>query len=369
MELVVVAEPHPDAGLLEVVAHGNLFFDKRHNLLFLEAEERLFVHLQGLLQGIQLTGEGLREAVFLQRLFHLVKQGPGRRAVVELLVLGKGDKLLIVREMEVLQGGDALVCPHIVQGVLLDDTAVYQRVGEAGVFVRLHNEIRGDAAAVAHGTAVGGGEGVRERVRNVAHGAVFVTVRVVDGLHASARRGIILGRSELELAVVGQGTDALHQALPVGARADDGGAVVVLQGAGDNFRGRCRGIIDQYHDGNFRVYGVCGGLVHLLRGGFALGADHHRAFGDEQRDNVHGLSHDAAAVAAKIQYQTLHSFGFQLFISVADLLPHAFREFAQVDVSVGLVEHAGVLHGRQDDAPAHYRNLQHVAGFPAFSCA
>ena len=137
--------------------------------------------------------------------------------------------------MEVFQGRDGLVRPYIVQGVLLDDAAVYQRVGEAGVFVRLYNEVRGDAAAVAHGAAVGGGEGVRERVRNVAHGAVFVAVRVVDGLHASTRRGIIFGGSELELAVVGQGTDALHQALPVGARANNGGAVVVLQGAGDNF--------------------------------------------------------------------------------------------------------------------------------------
>ena len=216
---------------------------------------------------------------------------------------------------------------------------------------------------------MGGGEAVGERVGNVAHAAVFVAVGVVDGLDASARRGVVFGGGHLELAVVGKGTDALHQALSVGARAHDGGAVIVLQGARDNLRGRCAAAVHQHQDGNFGVDGVRGGLVNLFLCRFPLGGENDGSLGNKERDNVHGFVHHAAAVAAKVQHQAFHPLGFEFVIGIPDFLSHAFGEFAQEDVAVGLVKHVGILQGGKDYALANDGNVHDVPGLPTLSAA
>ena len=247
---------------------------------------------------------------------------------------------------------------HILQGILLGDATVNQRVGKAGIAVGLHFEVRGNAAAVLHRTSVRRCEAVGEGVGDVSHTAVLVAVAVVDGLHASARRRIVLGGGHLELAIVGQRTDALHKALSEGARTGNGGAVVVLQGAGDNLTGRCTAAVYQHQDGNLGVYRVCGGLICGSRSrGPALGTYHDRTLGDKERNNVHGLVHKAAAVAAKIQHQALHALGLKGVVGIPDALAHAVGEFIQKDVAVLLIEHAHIREGRQHDAFARYRNV------------
>ena len=67
-----------DAGLLEVVANGNFLLNEGDDFLLFKPEEGLLVHLQGLFQGRQLPGKRLRETIFREGLFHLVKKGPGR---------------------------------------------------------------------------------------------------------------------------------------------------------------------------------------------------------------------------------------------------------------------------------------------------
>ena len=60
MKLVIVAEAHLDAGFLEVIANHYLFLYEGDDFILLEAEERVLIHLQGLLEGIKLGRHGGR---------------------------------------------------------------------------------------------------------------------------------------------------------------------------------------------------------------------------------------------------------------------------------------------------------------------
>ena len=54
---------------------------------------------------------------------------------------------------------------------------------------------------------------------------------------------------EGEAGVFAEVVNGLHQALAEGGFTDDQGAVVVLQGAGDDLGSRCGVAIDQHDDG------------------------------------------------------------------------------------------------------------------------
>ena len=103
-KLLVVAETHFDACLLEMVTDGDLLLDERHDLVFLEFQEGLLVHLQRFLKGVKLSGHILCQTVFLQFLLHPVEVGFRAGTVVEVLGLGEGYEIspVLVGEMEIL---------------------------------------------------------------------------------------------------------------------------------------------------------------------------------------------------------------------------------------------------------------------------
>ena len=52
----------------------------------------------------------------------------------------------------------------------------------------------------------------------------------------------------------------------------------------------------------------------------ALGGNHDRTLGHEERDNVDSLLEKAAAIAAKVKYEFLHSLSLQFQVCIADIL-------------------------------------------------
>ena len=70
----------------------------------------------------------------------------------------------------------------------------------------------------------------------MSHAAVFITVRIVDGLHAASAWGIIFRSRDFHLPVVWERPDRLHKSLSVASLAHDGGAVHVLKGSRHNLR-------------------------------------------------------------------------------------------------------------------------------------
>ena len=100
---------------------------------------------------------------------------------------------------------------------------VRQRVGA-------HLQVGLYAAAVAYLAASGCVEHLGQAVRYV-FGVAAAGVAVVDGLYAAAAGYVVFAGGQLQLAVVREVHGQLHEALAVGARADDYGAVQVLQAA------------------------------------------------------------------------------------------------------------------------------------------
>ncbi len=84
--------------------------------------------------------------------------------------------------------------------------------------------------------------------RVIALGRIYNDIRgntaSLDGL---ARWRVIQRRCHLKAAFQGQRQDRLHRALAERAAAHQGGAAVILKGAGDNLRRRGRARIDQHH--------------------------------------------------------------------------------------------------------------------------
>ena len=65
--------------------------------------------------------------------------------------------------------------------------------------------------------------------------------------------GEVLAHGDVERAAVGELSDLLEDALAERPGADDLGAVAVLQGAGDDLRGRRRLAVDEHHDRDLAV--------------------------------------------------------------------------------------------------------------------
>src|SRR5499427_7628750 len=81
-------------------------------------------------------------------------------------------------------------------------------------------------------------------IRNVLQD--FDVRRDARGLNRVPRRRVIPRRSQPQRAIAAaERNDRLHRSFAERSRADEGGALLVLQGAGDDFRGRCRAAVDQ----------------------------------------------------------------------------------------------------------------------------
>ena len=114
----------------------------------------------------------------------------------------------------------------------------------------------------------------------------------------------------------------LHRALAEGLRAHDGGALVVLQRAGDDLAGRGRAFVDEHDQrhllqrlgqapqrvGAAAAQVVLGrGLEGLLRiGDLAVGRDDHRVGRQERRRDRDRALEQAARVVAQVEHQALH---------------------------------------------------------------
>ena len=184
----------------------------------------------------------------------------------------------------------------------------------------------------------------------MADAAVGVAVAIVDGLYAAARRGIVLSGSDLELAAIRKRPEALYQPFAERTPAHNGSAVEVLERAADYFRRRGCARVDEHYE---RELGVDGGLVGLVDlhvlGIAALRSDHGRAARDEDRDDADGLLHQAAAVAAKVEDEPLHTLLLEGGDLRADLVGDALGEAALGYVAGGGVEHPGVFDVGQMD--------------------
>ena len=148
-----------------------------------------------------------------------------------------------------------------------------------------------------------------EAVGSACRGAVGVAVRIVEHLYEAPRGDVVAAGGDFEDVVVGQRASGLYETFAEGALAYDDGAVEVLERAGENFGSRSRGAVDEYSQRYFEVewlsYSFIDALVARVS---ASGAQNFGAFGHEVRGNLYGTLEEAAAVRAKVYYNTLKLF-------------------------------------------------------------
>ena len=133
---------------------------------------------------------------------------------------------------------------------------------------------------------------------------------------AAGGRVVVVGR-EGEAGVFGDLEDGLDEALAEGGFADDEGAVVILQGAGDDLGGRGGVAIDEDDDGELRPLLAVGGAVDLVGEGAAALRDDDLTLVEKLVAHVDGFVEQAAGVAAEIDEKAVK---LALFLELVERL-------------------------------------------------
>ena len=160
---------------------------------------------------------------------------------------------------------------------------------------------------------------------------------------------------EGEAGVFGGVEDGLDEALAEGGLADDEGAVVVLQGAGDDLSGGGGVAVDQDDDGVLVGAGFAvGGAVDLVGEGAAALGDDDLALLEKLVGDIDGLVEQAAGVVAQIEDEAVQGAGgLEVVERVAHLAAGGLHEVGDVDVADAGLEQEGDIDGVAGNLVAH----------------
>ena len=182
------------------------------------------------------------------------------------------------------------------------------------------------------------------------------------GLNRAARRRVIARRCQTQGSVAAQRNDGLHGPFSERACAHQSGALVILQSACDNFRGRGRPTID--HDDNRLAIGQitgASGIALALIGIAPAGGDNLTALQKSIRHR-NRLIQQTAGIVAQIDH-----IAFELAVGHfgADLLDGLFQIFKCLLAELGDPDIADIFfnaraHGTDPDGVAHQGDLDRI---------
>ena len=205
-----------------------------------------------------------------------------------------------------------------------------------------------DAAAAENLASAVGGLHVLRVLR--AFVAVLVVleerlVRVVALDQAAAGR-VVVRDGQQQRRAFGERELRLHQALAERVLAQDPGAVVILQRAGDDLRRRRRLAVHQHHDRILLRQRIGLGAEDLLLLGAAAVRHHGLPVPQEAAGQAHGLGHQSAEIVPQIEDQPLH-------VLLAEFLHE------RLDVAADVLRfEAG--HAEVDDSGPHPEGVHHA---------
>ena len=256
--------------------------------------------------------------------------------------------------LEVLELGAVVIC--IVERKLQDESAhaCLFEVGGHAQRVLGHEDVGSDAAAsIDHPAQTGVVSGTRvldavlreELSMLVACEQVLLIVLVIAHsvglLDTSARWRVVTGDGEADHAVVGELQLLLHQTLAEGTAADDGGAVVVLHGTGEDLGGRRRALVEQHHQWNLLIGSLAVTAVFLAGRLAALGIDNQTLVGQELVCHVDCCRQVAARVVAQVDAEVLESLLRQLCQCNQHLGIGVLAKVLDADISRVVIQHIG----------------------------
>ena len=124
---------------------------------------------------------------------------------------------------------------------------------------------------------------------------------VVVALDEAAGRRVVVVGGEGEAGVFGDLEDGLDEALAEGGFADDQGAVMILQRAGDDLSGGGGVAVDEDDDGILGSFFAARGAIDLVGEGAAALGDDDLALLEELVGHVDGFVEQAAGIAAQVE--------------------------------------------------------------------
>ena len=194
-----------------------------------------------------------------------------------------------------------------------------------------------------------------------------LTIFINVSLHASSAWDIIFRRRQFQHTAIGQGARLLHKPFTIRALADDNGAVIILQGAGRDFRSRSRRVIGQDDDGHLRIQGFGTRLIgYVVFFYLSFYVDHFLAARDKKRHDLGGLIHESAGVIAQVEQQALSALLLQLGHGLLHIAPRIFRILIEQNISDTVLQDLRRCNAGQHDVAARYFERQWFAHAVAF---
>ena len=134
----------------------------------------------------------------------------------------------------------------------------------------------------------------------------------------------------------------LHKALAEGAAPDDEAAVIVLNGACEDFAGACRKFVDKEHEVLTGEGAAAVAEYHVVVArGASFGSHNHVAAPEELVGHEHCRVHVASGVAAQVEDKRFCAVVAQLCQAVEHLGVGVVGELAQAQVAYGVVKQVG----------------------------
>ena len=177
-------------------------------------------------------------------------------------------------------------------------------------------------------------------------GGILVVIEIVVersvlviALDQAAARRVIPGRGQRQAGVLAQAGNGLHQALSEALLADHQSAVMILDRAGNDFRGRSRPAIDDHHQGHgdaaIAAHRV---IAPLLRRAPVMRHDQ-LVLVQEHVGNRHGFVQQAAGISAQVENQPVELGRIQLLERRGKFGIGGFIEPGKLDVPDAGLQH------------------------------
>ena len=247
----------------------------------------------------------LQIAFFLSGFFQFLNGFLALGGVTEVFLFHEFHEILVggFVNLKAVSGVDALMFAVEFVGVVKNVILGIEVGRHGGIGVTFDFHVGCDAMTFVNGAPAHGLEGLAKAVVFSLSGVLLV--RVVNLLNAAATGDVVMRHRNLQLGIVAQRQDILHQSFTKRPLPDDDSAVVVLYGTCYNLTGRSTVAVDKDGERNLKVKRLVGGGIQVIGcGGLTFHGDDGLTLGDKQVDNVHCLVHQAAAVAAQVEDET-----------------------------------------------------------------
>ena len=250
----------------------------------------------------------------------------------------------------------------VVVGKVLDVTLGVERHHKSRCILRLALHIGHHATTVVDLTTALRCELADQRIGHIIDRAILVAMCVVDGLNTAAAGHIVFCGCDLQVVAIAHRAGRLDQTLAERAATHQHRAIHILQRARHDLGRRSRAAIGQHDQrqlGVNRLFISAVDVAHLL--GATLHFEHLRALGQEHRQNLDRLLHDAATIATVVEHQTTqttrlaHCHQFATQIGSATLVEVAVR-----DVTDRVVQPTRIGHARNGNSLAAQGQRHHA---------